>query len=80
VTLLNFRHADDSGKDYFKRIIVRAACFAVLCTILYITPTRTLLRLQYLNHPEEAAIRANYYEHPENAEHRKRFLELDKSE
>jgi len=77
IMMLKQRMASMDANRYNNRIIVRAGIFAVLCSVLYLTPWRALLRLQHRDNPQEADIRADYYAHPENEEYKRRFMELN---
>ena len=75
LTLVLKSKAADELKTYYKNMTLRAVVLAAFSLILYLTPTATLVHLQYREDPEMARLKAQFYTHPENEEYRKQHDE-----
>jgi hypothetical protein len=71
VTLLLKLKATDDLKIYYRNMTIRLVTLTILTTLLYITPTATLIKIQYRDDPELARLKTLYYTNPENKEYKR---------
>lgn len=75
VTLFLKSKAADDLKTYYKNMTIRTVILTTLTVLLYMTPTSTLLKMQYWDDPELARLKTLHYTHPENEEYRRQHDE-----
>ena len=73
--LLRQRHSLPELLPYWRGMRIRTGILLALCAVLFFTPTRTLVRIQYYSNPEFAAIAGDYYSDHDNPVYRKRYEE-----
>jgi len=74
VLFLKSKAAEDLS-IYYKNMFSRTIVLSVLTVLFYLTPTSTLLKIQYRSDPELARLKILYYENPGNEEYRKQHDE-----
>jgi len=67
------RKAPEELRNYYHDMQARTIFLFLLCFILLITPTRTLIHIEYWDNPEFADIATNYYEHPNDTVYKKQY-------
>ena len=75
VTLFLKSKAADDLKTYYKNMTIRAVTLTTLTVLLYLTPTASLLKIQYWDDPELARLKTLHYTDPENEEYRRQHDE-----
>jgi len=75
ITYLLKSKTKDDLKTYYKNLILRTGILTALTILFYLTPTSTLLKVQYWDDPELARLKISYFANPDNMEHKKQLDE-----
>lgn len=65
--------AEEDLKTYYKNMKVRTTVLMVAGLLFYLTPTATLLKIEYWDDPEFARITTLHYANPENEEYHEEY-------
>ncbi|MDP1727265.1 MAG: hypothetical protein Q8M15_10820 [Bacteroidota bacterium] len=61
----------DELKTYYRNMFLRTSILTALAFLFYLTPTSTLLEIQYFRDPELARLKTLHYTYPDNYEYKK---------
>lgn len=70
IYFLKSKTADDL-KTYYKNMFLRTSILTALTIVFYLTPTSTLIKIQYWDDPELARLKTLHYTNPDNEEYKK---------
>ncbi|MBL0262286.1 MAG: hypothetical protein IPQ05_00135 [Leptospiraceae bacterium] len=62
-------------KTYYRNMFLRTSILTALTIIFYLTPTSTILKVQYWDDPELARLKTLHYTNPDNEEYKKQHDE-----
>lgn len=72
-TIILKKNAGVTQNSFFRNMLTRLYLISLVTFILFILPTKTIVKIQYLDNPEYAEIAGDYYAHPENAIYKERY-------
>jgi hypothetical protein len=73
MVMITMRKNDAKLAGYYRSVLIRTLAWVGVCMVLFLTPARTRLNIQYRHDPEFAEIVAEYLENPDNDSLMKRY-------